>query len=183
MSHKPMALHGLLQRQLHFYLTCSLIFNYHYFVKFFFNFQSGGGVQTGSTRHVGHLLAYCTYPGWLWGWSIWWNELAGETEVLGENLPRHHFVHHKSHLTRPGLEPGPPAVGSQRLTAWAVARPSLLCYSGILQVPQLCTLSAVIPIAVFSCFLHPFVSTKAHCLFYHFILYLEFTSRMGFTLF
>jgi hypothetical protein len=30
-------------------------------------------------------------------------KLAGETKVLGENLP-----HHKSHMTRPGLEPGPP---------------------------------------------------------------------------
>jgi hypothetical protein len=27
--------------------------------------------------------------------------MAGETEVLGENLPRRH-------LTRPGIEPGPP---------------------------------------------------------------------------
>jgi hypothetical protein len=26
-------------------------------------------------------------------------ELAGETEVLGKNLPQRHFDHHKSHMT------------------------------------------------------------------------------------
>jgi hypothetical protein len=49
--------------------------------------------------------------------------LAVETQVLGENLPQHHFVHHKSYMSRPGLEPRAVAVGSQRLTAWVMARP------------------------------------------------------------
>jgi hypothetical protein len=39
--------------------------------------------------------------------SVEW-ELAGETEVLGENVPQNHFVRHKLHMTWLGLEPGPP---------------------------------------------------------------------------
>jgi hypothetical protein len=35
--------------------------------------------------------------------------LAGETEVLGENLSQRHFCPSlNSHMNRPGFEPGPP---------------------------------------------------------------------------
>jgi hypothetical protein len=36
--------------------------------------------------------------------SVEW--VAKENEVLVEDLPQCRFVHHKSHMTWPGLEPG-----------------------------------------------------------------------------
>jgi hypothetical protein len=51
----------------------------------------GGGVQLGPLGTAEKLVEW----------------LAGETEVLGENLPQCRFVHHKPHML-PGREPGPP---------------------------------------------------------------------------
>jgi hypothetical protein len=56
-------------------------------LKYFLFFFLGWGV-TVSTCYVGHELTYCTIPGWYMNMVrlVAW-ELAGETEVLGENLP------------------------------------------------------------------------------------------------
>jgi hypothetical protein len=34
--------------------------------------------------------------------------LAGETEILGQNLSPRHFDPKKSHMPSPGFDPGPP---------------------------------------------------------------------------
>jgi hypothetical protein len=64
-----------------------------------------------------------------------WMILTGETEVFGENLPRRHFVHHKSHLQDPGANPGRrggkpatnrfsygAATGNMEATTWPTVR-------------------------------------------------------------
>jgi hypothetical protein len=56
-------------------------------IRFFLICIVGVGLQTGSTRHVGHLLAYCTCPGWLWGWRIWWDECQGKLKYSEKTCP------------------------------------------------------------------------------------------------
>jgi hypothetical protein len=51
---------------------------------FFLIRMVGGWVQSGSTRHVGHRMVYCTCSGWLWWWRIWWNEDWKENSKYSE---------------------------------------------------------------------------------------------------
>jgi hypothetical protein len=51
-------------------------------------------------------------------------ELTRGIEELGENLHQYHIVYHESQMTFGRTRAA--AVGSRRLTAWAMARPSLL---------------------------------------------------------
>jgi hypothetical protein len=71
-------------------------------------------------------------------------EFAGNIEVLGENLPQCHFVHHQSHMTWHGLEPEPSRweAGDQPPELWHGPKPIFFFWGGtyapvrsLLQVP------------------------------------------------
>jgi hypothetical protein len=79
--------------------TCTLTND----INFFLIRVVRSGVQTGFTPHVGHFLSIVPVLG-----NCEDGEFAGKNEVLGGNLPEHHFVDHKCYLTRPGCEPGTP---------------------------------------------------------------------------
>jgi hypothetical protein len=75
-------------------------------------------------------LAYCTFSPddiWGWLWSNWWSErrLQEKPKYSEKTCPSATLPHHKSHMPRSCFEPRIAAVGSQRLTAWAMARPFL----------------------------------------------------------
>jgi hypothetical protein len=88
----------------------------------FFNLNTGGLSPTGYTRHVGHQLAYCTCPGWLWWWRNWWNDhwqgkaKCSEKTYPNTTLSTTNLTWSDRAWTRAA------AVGSQRLNAWATAR-------------------------------------------------------------
>jgi hypothetical protein len=72
-----------------------------------FFIASGVGL---SPFYCGHFWPILPAPDdrWRWLWSNCWNEdWQGKSKYSEKTCPNH-FVHHKSHLTRPGIEPGPP---------------------------------------------------------------------------
>jgi hypothetical protein len=94
-------------------------------IIFFLIRIAGGGVQAGSTRHVGHWMAYCTCRGWLWWWRIWWNEdWQGKPSTRRKPAPGP-FCPPQIPLEQTRIWTRASAVGSQRLTAWAKARPHM----------------------------------------------------------
>jgi hypothetical protein len=82
----------------------SLIFN------FFLIGVLWGGVLAGSTRHVGHWMAYCTCPGWIWWWRIWWNEdWQGKPKYSEKTCPNAALSTTNPTLPDPGSRGGKPA--------------------------------------------------------------------------
>jgi hypothetical protein len=83
--------------------------------NFFFTFLLKGPAAD-ATDAPQPLLPYCANLWWRWwvsfllfhfnGAPVEWN-WRGKTEVLGD-LSQYHFVHHKSHMGRTRIEPGPP---------------------------------------------------------------------------
>jgi hypothetical protein len=66
-----------------------------------------GGVQLESTRHVGHWLAYCICPRWLWWWRIWWNEdWQGKPKYSEKTCPSFTLSTTNPTLPDPGSNPG-----------------------------------------------------------------------------
>jgi hypothetical protein len=86
--------------------TCQILnLDRNYFYFFFLICIMGVGINVHSTlRPLNGLLCQPRVI-MIMEKSVEW--LAGETEVLGENLPQCRFVHHKPHML-PVREPGPP---------------------------------------------------------------------------
>jgi hypothetical protein len=75
-------------------------------------------------------LRHCASLGWWWRW-LWrsrWNvDWQGEPKSSEKTFPSATFVHHKIPHDQTRVWTRAAAVGSQRLTAWAMARPLHQC--------------------------------------------------------
>jgi hypothetical protein len=70
------------------------------------------------------LLAYCTCRGWLWWWwRIWWNEDWQAKPKYSEKIYPRATLSTTNPTCQTRDRTRAAAVGSQRLTAWPMARP------------------------------------------------------------
>jgi hypothetical protein len=97
---------GFLDRSRYYFFQVAPQFcTLHCVLFFLIRIVMGGGVDSKLGPHgtsvtnwpIAHASGDCEDEYW-----------QGETEVLGENLPQRHSVDHKTPLTRPVLQPGPP---------------------------------------------------------------------------
>jgi hypothetical protein len=92
------------------------------------------------------LLAYCASLGWYWRW-LWrsrWNvDWQRKPKFSEKTCPSAIFVHHKIPHEQTRVRTLAAAVGSRRLTAWAMARPNVYFILGSFSVrfPARVTLS------------------------------------------
>jgi hypothetical protein len=96
-----------------------------YFILFFY-FYIGGWIPywvLPALRRL--LLAYCTCPGWLWGWRSWWTERfwQGKPKYSEKTCPDA-IVPTTNPTCHNRARGRAAAVGNQRLTASAMARPA-----------------------------------------------------------
>jgi hypothetical protein len=94
----------------------------HWLSLFFLSFSGWG--ETESTWYVGHCWSTVPAPDdrW-WLWSSWWNEnWQGKPKCSKKACPSATLSTTNPTWPDLGSNPGP-AVGSQQLTAWAMARP------------------------------------------------------------
>jgi hypothetical protein len=92
--------------------------------RIFFVIRIVGG---GSTWYVGHQLAYCTGPGWLWWWRNCWNDdWRGKPKYSEKSCPSAALS--TTNPTWPDRAWTQAAtVRGQRLTAWAMAQLHIVC--------------------------------------------------------
>jgi hypothetical protein len=112
------------------------LFAKYWLFFFFFNFNIGWSPYWVHSA-MRPLLAYCTCPGWLWGWRSWWNERfwQGKLKYSEKTCPDATLS-----TTNPTCQTWvwtwAAAVGNQRLTASAMVRPKYRVTECCMGVPD-----------------------------------------------
>jgi hypothetical protein len=86
----------------------------------------GWGGWTESTQHVGYWMTYCTCPRWFWWWRIWCNEDSQAKPKYSEKTCPITTLSTTNPTCQIRARTWAAAVGSHRLTAWAMARRFML---------------------------------------------------------